>query len=228
MTTLYEKSYTCYACRSTQTFFTMGSTNRFGAPDLDTRPPESMRSTIAHWIQRCPSCGFCAPDISHSPLTFEKLHKVLKSNAYLVQGEDVSYPVLANSFLCWSIVLEAARDYPESGWAAVHAAWVCDDNQAGKGSDSCRRRAITLFRIAQAHEIRFSTNENVEAIILADLLRRCGMFDDAVAVCKEILAENPEITFKRILLVQLGLAKKRDRARHSVDEVVQIDLGRRP
>jgi hypothetical protein len=225
MTTLVEKSYTCCVCRSTNTFYFIGSTNRSGAPDLDTRPPESIRSTIAHWIQRCPACGYCAPDVSQSPLALDKLSEVIGSGTYLAQNVDRNYSELANSFLCWSIVLEAARNYPESGWAAAHAAWVCDDKNDGEGSDACRRRAITLFRIAQAHEIRFSANDNVEAVILADLLRRCGMFEDVVAVCKEGLAENPDIMFKRFLLVQLGLAKNHDRARHTVDEVIQTDFG---
>src|SRR5690348_1969230 len=33
-------------------------------PDFDTRPGETMRSTLPYWVHRCRACGYCAGDIS--------------------------------------------------------------------------------------------------------------------------------------------------------------------
>ena len=54
------------------------------APDLDLRPGEPVRSTMARWLQQCPSCGYAAPNIGRahpaaaqavSSASFEKLSK---------------------------------------------------------------------------------------------------------------------------------------------------------
>ena len=36
------------------------------APDLDLRPGEPVRSTMARWLQQCPTCGYAAPDITRA------------------------------------------------------------------------------------------------------------------------------------------------------------------
>ena len=58
MTTLDEAKKKCAVCGKISAHFEVTSTNTFGAPDLDTRPPEMMRSTMDMWVQECPSCGY--------------------------------------------------------------------------------------------------------------------------------------------------------------------------
>jgi hypothetical protein len=57
MTTLYREKSRCAVCGIATEYTSIGSTNAFGSPDLDTRPPEMQRSTIFAWVQRCPECG---------------------------------------------------------------------------------------------------------------------------------------------------------------------------
>lgn len=63
MTTL-PREMTCAACgaRSTQTVVL--SASAFGASELDTRPPEMMRSALRYQVQECPSCGYCFESIA--------------------------------------------------------------------------------------------------------------------------------------------------------------------
>ena len=39
--------------------------------------------------------------------------------------------MLANHFLCYSLILESSGEFGKAGWASVHAAWACDDKQKG-------------------------------------------------------------------------------------------------
>lgn len=124
MTTLYHEKKRCAVCGAQHEYTSIGSTNAFGSPDLDTRPPEMQRSTIFAWVQRCPKCGFCASNISKAS---DQAISVIRSEAYHEQLSDPSMPELANSFLCKSIIDETAGDYGSAAWSLIHAAWVCDD-----------------------------------------------------------------------------------------------------
>lgn len=225
MTTVAKSAEKCLVCGKSSDYPVIASTNLFGSRDLDTRPPQMMRSTIFAWIHRCPSCGYCAPNVSEGHAIAAQ---VVHSEAYLAQRSDKSYPVLANSFLCWALVQEAAGDYAEAIWAAIHAAWVCDDASAIVAADQCRQRAIDLIRRAQAQGISFAEGAGVEQGILADLLRRSGQFDQVEAVCEEGLAKNPEEIVRQVLVFQQALALREDRECHTVAEVVEPKPDRQP
>ncbi|MBR4908658.1 MAG: hypothetical protein IKZ43_06585 [Acidaminococcaceae bacterium] len=46
MTTMFRQKYKCAVCGAEQEFYGIASTNSFGSPDLDLRPPEMQRSTM--------------------------------------------------------------------------------------------------------------------------------------------------------------------------------------
>jgi hypothetical protein len=127
MTTFAETEKICCVCGNSHKYIEITSSNQFGAPDLDTRPSEMLRSTISAWIQSCLFCGYCAPDISKGP---QIASQVIKSDAYENQKINMTYPELASKFLCWALIQEAAGEYGNGGWTAVQAAWVCDDDEA--------------------------------------------------------------------------------------------------
>ena len=64
MTTWYHQDVKCHHCGRKSQHNVLGSTNAFGSPDLDLRPPEMQRLTMEGWLQLCPHCGYCAPDLS--------------------------------------------------------------------------------------------------------------------------------------------------------------------
>jgi len=214
MTTLFEEKETCFVCGKTHKYTEIGSTNQFGSPDLDTRPPEMARSTIDCWIRCCPYCGYCAPALSKdSP----QAKSIVKSEEYRQQLDNKAYPKLAKHFLCWAMIQEATGDYSTAGWAAVHAAWACDDQNAQEASRLCRLKAIQLFQ--EANGASNLSQTGAQEALMADLLRRSGQFDQVENVCQEGLKQNPEKIIQQILTFQMTLARQQDKECHRVDEI---------
>lgn len=216
MTTLFDQDKTCFICGTTSRYMGVGSTNQFGPSDLDTRPAEMRRSTIHYWVQRCPLCGYSAPDIAEGP---EIAGQVVGSAAYLQQRDDPAYPELANRFLCWAMIQEASEDYAGAGWTTVGAAWACDDARAVAGAAQCRRKAAALFRQVKARGLAFTQGPGVEEAVLADLMRRSRQFDEVEAVCRQGLAQNPEELVVKILQFQQKLAHQQDTGCYTVADV---------
>ena len=60
MTTMFRATHKCAVCGEMETYYEIGSTNSFGSPDLDLRPPQMQRGTMGEWIQK-ERCGFLLP-----------------------------------------------------------------------------------------------------------------------------------------------------------------------
>jgi hypothetical protein len=172
------------------------------------------RGTLSYRIKRCTRCGYCAPDLAHgSPLATQ----LVKSAAYQAQRRDINYPALANTFLCWAMIEKASQNHAGAAWAAISAAWVCDDVINQVAADLCRLRAIELIKQAQAEGGSFAEEkQGTEEAILSDLLRRSGQFDQAEPVCQEGLAKNPDDRIRQMLVFQQELALQQDRERYTV------------
>ena len=124
MTLPMQTSSTCYICQNISTHMILASTNRFGAPDLDLRPPEMERSTMSWWIQECPYCGYVASDISCATTVTEEW---LKSEAYR-SCENVTFKfALAEKFYKQYLIAIQEGKHRTAFYADLHAAWVCDD-----------------------------------------------------------------------------------------------------
>jgi len=193
MTTYRSVNVTCAVCGTLSEQERLTSTNTMGPPDLDTRPAPMQRDTLALAIARCPTCGYCAPDLDEAPA---EARAVVAAAVYLAQLHDHAFPELANTYLCWSLICETTREYHRAGWAALSAAWVCDDavlddiaraqrtdtaydpqpNAHDMAARTCRRRAISLFLTAREYEQSFMEGAGGEELLLTDLYRRCGEF----------------------------------------------------
>jgi len=183
---------------------------------LDTRPPELHRSTIHQaWMQRCPTCGYCASDVSKSQPRFRHL---VGSPEYAAQLEDIDYPDLANSFLCRSMIDEYAGDLAAATWALIHAAWICDDAERECQAVSCRRRAAAMLRRARANGQSISAQRGAGTAILVDLLRRVGQLDDARQAIREGRDASFEDAITQILNCQSALVNVGDLSCHLVPE----------
>ena len=85
----------CAICGKMSEQMVLASTNRFGPPDLDLRPPEMERSTMEWWIQECPYCCYVAKDISdETSITKEWL----KNREYFSCGNQQFKSKLAQKF----------------------------------------------------------------------------------------------------------------------------------
>jgi len=215
MTTIYEVEKKCAVCGKSNKYNQIGSTNAFGSPDLDTRPPEMERSTIDMWVQTCPSCGYCAPDISKR---LKKSLEVVRSDSYQQQLNNPEFPKLANAFLCFSLIQESAGEYAKAGWACIHAAWACDDAGSDAGAQKCRQKAVILLQKAKENGQRFAEQLGGEEALMVDLLRRSKQFELALKTCEDGLQKNPEKIISDILQFQKTLISRSDVACHTIAE----------
>lgn len=235
MTTVYTVTKTCYVCNSTNEYYEVSSTSTFGSSDLDTRPPQMERSTIDFWIEECPSCGYCAPDVSTGPW---RISDILESKEYKKKAKKPSYPDLARKFLCWSTIQELLGEYCGAGWTALYAAWACDDAQAPEKAELCRKEAIRLLEKALDDGVSFAEQPGEEELVMVDLLRRSGQFEKAEVICKQGLAKvQDEIikqglvkmqdeTIKRALLFEQILLESKDRECYTVEQAIGMSRER--
>lgn len=217
MTTIIEVNKKCGICRSKNEFIEITSTNRFGSPDLDTRPPEMMRSTIHTWVQRCPDCGYCASDLS-------KLRPgaktVVSDVEYINQLNNKAYPELANSFLCEAMIDHQAGDYARATWDLIHAAWASDDAKRSDEARTCRIKAMDMLAKAENYGQQVIDQNGASTALLVDLLRRSGQSDEARRVIEENRVGITDDILLRILDFQSTLIKAGDLSCHTISEAL--------
>ena len=151
MTTLMPVEKACPLCGHVDEQMEIGSTSTFGAPDLDLRPAEVMRSSLPFWIVRCSQCGYVRqPDDSEPIPDKPTAEQLVNSPEYRDQLESDVFPDLANDFLCFAQIVGSANAPATAGWSALHAAWACDDEGKQRAAGTCRSRAFDLFEAALA------------------------------------------------------------------------------
>lgn len=213
MTTTYGEKATCAICGTEAMYSYLGSTNCMGAADLDGRPSEMERSTIGFRVHICRKCHYVAPKISDE---VKGAKEVVESEDYKTQLNREGYPKLANLFLCRAMVLRHAGQLGPSGMACLRAAWVCDDQELDEEAIECRKTA--------AHDIRQAEHfgEPFTDVILVDILRRSGQFEDAGILCIEaITGEGKDVLTLKLLAFQLDLIGKKDIECYTLDDVEQ-------
>jgi hypothetical protein len=217
MTIINPVEVQCAVCGQTSKQYLLISTNSFGSADLDTRPPEMMRSTIAHWVQRCTQCGYCNDNLS---ALLPNAPHIMASEAYRDQLINRALPDLANSFLCASIILAALADYARAGWNSLRAAWVCDDTPNIEGAVSCRKRAADLFKEAQLRNQPIATQAGAADALMVDVLRRSRQFPLALSLCEEGLRKYQDDLFKAIFRFQQMLIQRGDTGCYTIAQAV--------
>ncbi len=216
MPTVFMMMKPCAVCGTEGRCADIGAPGLYHGPrDLDTRPSVSQRSSIYMWVQRCAACGYCAVDIARSGPGVEA---IVKSKVYQAQLNDSAYSESANSFLCRAMILEQQGDWVQAGWAAVYAAWVCDDSGFDSSAQHCRLRAVELFRRAQAAAIAFAPDRGQESLLLIDLLRRARKFDEARKLCDVESELGAEERAGMLLQFEMDLIEDRDSSIHTEAE----------
>jgi hypothetical protein len=212
MTTLYQESVNCATCGEPSEQVIVGSTNAFGSPDLDLRPPEMHRSTIDFWLQFCPHCGACAPDLSEAAC--ERV--VLDSAGYQAILTDQRLPDVARRFLAYATLMDKS-DIMAAAQARLRAAWVCDDARREELAVECRLAAARTFEGLKPFED--SEPGITLGLLSVDILRRAGRFGQAAAECDALLAfENAVGSLRQILNFQRRRIAAGDRGVHRIDE----------
>jgi len=171
-------------------------------------------------VQRCPSCGYCAPDLNEGS---SKASTIVQSDSYQKQLKNPDFPQLANSFLCWSLIQESLDEFVTGGWGCMYAAWACDDVDNDVAAQRCRKQAVTVLRKAQEEVQSFAEQEGGEEALMTDLLRRSGQFDLALSICEKGLKKNPEQIISHILQLQKILIGREDVDCHVISEAHPTD-----
>lgn len=214
MTTMFKARVQCAVCGKDNEFYEIGSTNSFGSMDLDTRPPEMQRSTMSHWVQVCPHCGYVSSEISDEP-TKGLTEDLLKE--YWAEASFLTSELAQKFYVKYKIEL-LKGDVKSAFFAILHAAWACDDNvlySTGDAKEAVRCRELALGKLsAQWYDDK---DENIK-VLRADVLRRAGHFQELLEEYKSVAFENELLN--TILAFQKHLAKQQNTGCYTVEDAI--------
>jgi hypothetical protein len=232
MTTLEQIPVECGLCGTPSQQQAIGSTSRFGSPDLDLRPPELERSTLVWWSARCPGCGFVSDTDLALPdgATTDAVRAAVESDAYRVASTDRDLPQAARDAVCRAVVADALGDSPAAVRYVMWAAWACDDQDASAAAARLRLEAVERIRRLHVDGERLFEEEAdlADRIVVCDLLRRAGQHRDALEEASDAFGLDAPDDLVRILHFQAELAWRGDEAAHSLAEVSDAKIGRDP
>lgn len=220
MTTVIFVKKECFVCGATGSYAEVGIKNIGKPHDLDGRPDDSHRSALYMLMQQCQYCGYCSPDISLGP---SRAADTVNDTLYKQQLTDKTFPDTANKFLCWSIIQKKGGIFNEAGRATLYAAWICDDdNEFHNKALECRREAIHCFQKARELNQSFSNTELEEQLLIIDLMRLCGLFEEARTICKEERKKPHSEKESLIIMFQEDLITEKDQCSHTTSEAISI------
>ena len=176
------------------------------APDLDLRPGQPLRGTMARWLQQCPHCSYAAPDIARAhPAAAD----AVAAAPFRALVAETSYPPLARRFLAWAHVLEETGALHASAEATLHAAWVADDMNRDDLAAEWRLDAVALWRGGPPLDAE-------QTVRVIDALRRAEVWPDAEATARALAANDPPAAVGQVVALETRLIAAQDSARHSM------------
>jgi hypothetical protein len=175
-------------------------------PDLDLRPGEPVRSTMARWLQQCPGCGYCAPDITRAHPGAAAAVRAAPFRAVLADG---SIPPLARRFLAWGLVLEETGALHAAAEATLQAAWVADDLGRPDLARPWRLDAVALWRGGPPLDAE-------QTVRVVDALRRAEAWDDAAATAEGLAQSTPSEEVAQVITLERRLIEAGDAGRHTI------------
>ena len=201
MTTVFPQTVKCSVCGAENEIMVVGSTNAFGPTDLDTRPPEMKRSTMYYWVQECSACGYAATDLTDETGLDRSF---FKTDDYLAYSGISFASDLAKLFYRQYLIMTAEKQHEEAFFAAVHAAWSCDDAKDEANAALMREKAVKeAEQLLQSDDCDW---KDTVRLIRADLLRRTGRFDELLEQYDSV--EFDEELLNNILAFEKELARR--------------------
>lgn len=214
MTTYGVNQVTCSVCGTSSKQGILLSTNRFGSPDLDLRPPEMERSTMSVWLQECPNCGFVSDNLARAE---EDAKKILSTEhvASLHRGGSLIRRCLKRSLLDEGLGKKEA-----SAEHALWAAWAADDAEDTAAAEY-RSRAADLFLAAASDLPPESAEFTTMRTRTVDILRRARRWQEAADVADALLvSDHLDPTIRSVVEFGRRLARRHDSSLHTVEEAL--------
>jgi hypothetical protein len=208
----------CACCGADSSQVVLDSTSQLQPPDLDTRPGEPMRATLPAWTQACASCGYAARRIDEG--LAHDVAPIVRAADYRAAREDARIPQGARAFTCAALLLERLGHFADAGWSSLHAAWACDDADDDDAARTCRDRAVALWQRGKEHGQDFLDDEQQEFLLVTDVLRRTGAFDEARdAAMSGLHLDGLAPLIDGLLRYELALVERRDAGAHAMGEL---------
>ncbi len=213
MTTLFSETVTCDVCGTENEISAIGSTNAFGSPDLDLRPPEMQRSTMSFWVNECKGCGYVAADLSEeSDVGMRDIDDANRE----IRKEFPSAPSLARQFL--QVARWAKSDYGRA-MQLLHAAWAFDDAKQSANAKKARIEAAISFQAAMPKED--AEDQPSLRALLTDVQRRSGDFSAGIETANSLLRDpTADDTLRQVASFQLSKCTAKDDACYTVADAV--------
>ncbi len=234
MSTFGKEIKECAICGKKHESMVIMSTNSFGSSDLDTRPPQMIRSTLPYQIELCDECGYA--NLSIDCLLSDETERIINGPVYRSIFLDETINRTSKAFLLAGSLYNLHEEYKIGGVFYLKAAWAFDDHNDIENAILARKKAITAFNKYLKQEFteegilyRFNNDKQKEDLnikmVIIDLLRRSESFDEAKSLAKELSKKVEDNLSKEILAFQIKLSRKKDSTCHKVSEAKKIFLG---
>ena len=219
MTTIKPVHITCAICGTESVQNVLASTNQMGYADLDLRPPPMARYTLEYQIQECPSCRYCAPDLTKA---HENGALIIQSDEYIECISDTSAPDLVRRFLSYAHYMKLHKNFQEAFFANLKASWVCDDKGIAKTGSQCRRKAIEYLLLCKMQGDLIWEEPGLYELVLANLYRRTATFHEGMEIVLAGALKATDPVIKSALEFTGSLIDRWDTLQYSFGDVVGI------
>ena len=209
MTTYDARKLRCHCCGKTSDQSVLMSTNSFGSRDLDQRPPEMMRSTLASWLQECPFCGYVAASIEKFN---ETARTFVGTPALQALCADPSPDPITRRFLVRAAIDAHGGDMESAFTHTLSAAWVADD--------SSRPADATALRLRAAAHVEGTTAPLDTRLVLLDVLRRASSWEAADRLADLLAAEQPGHPYDVIVSFHRRKIGQGDNGRYTIADAL--------
>ncbi|MBN1209666.1 MAG: hypothetical protein JXB05_32760 [Myxococcaceae bacterium] len=189
--------------------------------ELRHAPKEMVGSAVAAWVRACAECGYCAPDLS---VGHRSARAKVRSPEYQRQLHAAGTPPLAARFLCAALLSDAAGQPAKAAQQRLYAAQAFEEagevalarqyNSAVADALLSRRKVLLHWRDREA-DWRGS-----EAVVLVDVLRRAGRFDEARREVEAALRKRVSSIVKELLRFERSTIERGDTGPHSQTEAL--------
>lgn len=213
MTTFMRERRICSICGAESYYQETASTNSFGSPDLDLRPPEMKRSTMMTWVHQCPKCGYASGSVTdHTSVSQEWLQTTEYKKC---EGIAFKSDLARLFYQAHMIKLKDGRR-SEAFHDLLHAAWSSDDKHDTDNAKRCRKLALQYVE-----DLIHDNPENKKSILVmkADLMRRAGNFEELLQEYATIGFENDLLD--QIIAFELNRAAAHDSKCYTVNDAVK-------
>lgn len=219
MTRIIFEASTCAFCggvseqpRVQSAFFT-------GEMDLDSR--KHMGVPLFAKIEFCPHCKYIARDISVKDFN---VVEIIASERYMEILKDHRYPEICSIFRAAAYIKTLQNDIETSALYALYALWACRGLTRKKHRvrvQRIRKEAIDKYEELISLKGLFKYENS---LILVDLLRRSGLFQEAIIHAEKALEKWSDIEIvNQVLKFQICLCERQDIDLYLVSEVVNND-----